>query len=106
MSWWVIVGMSIITYVNRYTFFARVVSYQPGAKLQRFLSYSSYAILTSIWAPILFQTDYQSGLTHAGLDYLLAASVAAVLSIMRVHSLAVVVLSTAVFFGLRFLSSF
>jgi len=105
VNWWVLIGLSIITFINRYAFFARVVNYQPGAKLRRFLTFSSYAILTSIWAPILFRIDYQSGVSHSGWDYLLAAGVAAVLSIMRVHSLVVVILSAAVFFGLRYLSS-
>lgn len=103
MNWWILVGMSAITFINRYAFFTEMLRYQPGAKARRFLSYSSYAILTSIWTPILFQIDYQAGVSHAGWDYLLAGTLAAVLSIARIKSIVVVLLSTAVFFGLRFL---
>lgn len=101
MSWLIIAGMSAITFINRYAFFAQVVRYKPGAKVSRFLSYSSFAILTSIWTPIVFTLDYSSGFSHAGWDYLLAGSLAAVLSIARIKSLYVVILSATLFFSLR-----
>lgn len=103
MNWWLLVGLSAITFANRYAFFAAAIRYQPGAKTRRFLSYSSFAILTSIWTPILFQYDAQDGISHAGSEYLLAGSLAAVLSIARFRSIVVVLLSTSVFFVLRFI---
>jgi len=102
MIWWTLIGMSIITFVNRYVFFADAVRYSPGIKVRRFLSYSSYAVLTSIWAPIVFSFNTQSGVSHAGLDYLVGATIAAILSVFRVPSIAVVVISTASFFCMRF----
>lgn len=103
MTWWVIVGMTTITFLNRYAFFSAALSYQPSAKARRFLSYSSYAVLTAIWTPILFHIEGEKGFSHAGTDYLIAASLAALMSFFRVPSIVVVVFSTAVFFGLRFL---
>ncbi len=100
--WWAITGMALITFFNRYAFFADFVRYSPGAKVKRFLSYSSYAVLTAIWAPIVFSVDTQTGFTHAGADYLIGVSVAAALSLLRVPSIVVVLTSAAVFFGIRF----
>lgn len=102
MTWLVLLGMAIITYFNRYVFLARGMAYQPGARIRQFLSYSSYAVLTAIWAPILIQFEPSQGLRHAGADYLLASALAAILTILRVPSIVVVLASTAVFFLLRF----
>jgi len=92
MTWWILAGMSTITFVNRVAFFARFLHYKPTARVKRFLSYSSFAILTSIWTPIVFKIDYTTGgyataLSHAGWDYLLAGALAACLSIARVKSI-------------------
>ena len=101
MNWALLIGMSIITFWNRFAFFSESVRFQPGIRLKRFLSYSSYAILTAIWAPILFNYDQSSGFDYAGSDYLIAASVAAVLSFLKLPSIVVVLISTGLFFLLR-----
>lgn len=101
MSWILIFGMAMITFLNRFAFFAQSISYRPGEKVRKFLSFSSYAILTSIWAPILFGYSVERGVSIAGLDYLLAALVAAILSFLRVTSIVVVLSSTTLFFALR-----
>lgn len=102
MIWLLLVGMALITFINRYLFFSAVISYSPGPKVKRFLSYSSYSVLTAIWAPIIFRFDQQSQFELAGLDYLLAAVVAGLLSFNRVASIFVVLFSTALFFVIRF----
>lgn len=101
MNWALLFGMSLITFWNRYAFFSESVRFQPGVRLKRFLSYSSYAILTAIWTPILFNYNQHSGFDNAGLDYLIATSVAAVLSILKLPSIVVVLISTGLFFLLR-----
>ncbi|MEM7360642.1 MAG: AzlD domain-containing protein [Pseudomonadota bacterium] len=101
MFWGLLLGMTAITFYNRYAFFARSLRYQPGEKARRFLSFSSYAILTSIWTPILFGYSPSSGLSVTGLDYLLAASAAALMTLFGVRSIFVVLISTAMFFVLR-----
>jgi len=96
-----IVCMAVITFVNRYAFFITSVHYQPGVKVKRFLSYSSYAVLTSIWMPILFQLDILDDtvqLSHAGIDYLIATGLAAMLTLLKVRSIIVVLLSMSLFF--------
>lgn len=101
MNWALLLGMSLITFWNRYAFFSEAVRFQPGVRLKRFLSYSSYAILTAIWTPILFNYNQSSGFDNAGSDYLIAASVAAVLAFLKLPSLVVVLISTGLFFLLR-----
>lgn len=101
--WWLLLGMTAITYSNRYAFFARGLRYQPGQNVKRLLSYSTYAILTAIWAPIIFEFDSNTGLSHAGWDYLMGAVLAGGLSMLRVPSIIVVLVSAGVFFGLRYL---
>lgn len=100
--WLLLLGMGIITFANRYLFLADSIPYSPGPKLKRFLGYSSYSVLTAIWAPIIFQFDGVSQISVAGIDYLLAASIAAVLSFFRLPSIIVVLLATTMFFLIRF----
>lgn len=102
MIWLLLLGMALITFFNRYLFFSDLVSYSPGPKLRRFLSYSSYSVLTAIWAPIIFHFDGRSAVSIAGMDYLLAACLAAALSFAKVSSIVVVLLSVSLFFSIRF----
>lgn len=102
MTWALIFGMAAITYANRYLFFARSIAYRPGIRVKRLLSYSSYAVLTAIWAPLVFEFDGAKELSIAGLDYAVATALAAVLSFSRINSLIVVLASAAVFFLIRF----
>ena len=94
--------MALITFANRYLFFSAVITYSPGPKFKRFLSYSSYSVLTAIWAPIIFHFDGQREFQLAGFDYFLAAALAGILSFYRVASIVVVLLSTTLFFVIRF----
>lgn len=102
MIWLLLLCMALITFFNRYVFFAGSVRYSPGPKVRRFLSYSSYSVLTAIWVPIVFHFDGQGPITIAGIDYLLATSLAAILSFFRVASIVVVLVSASVFFFIRF----
>lgn len=102
LIWWLLFSMALITFANRYLFFAKSVKFIPNANLRRFLSYSSYAVLTAIWAPIVFEHNANLDIQIAGVDYLAAASLAAILSILRLPSLLIVLMSTAAFFLIRF----
>jgi len=102
MTLLLILGMSFITFINRYAFFIQAFIYEPGDNAKRFLSYSTYAILTAIWAPIIFSFQPEKGVSIAGWDYLIAASAAALMSLIRIHSLFVVIISVGIFFLLRF----
>lgn len=101
MSYSLLISLAAITFWNRFIFLAENVRFKPGAELKRFLGYSSYAILTAIWAPILFQYQPGVGLAISGWDYLIAASVAALLAIIKLRSILVVLISAGLFFCLR-----
>jgi branched-subunit amino acid transport protein len=103
MIWWTIFTMAGITFYNRYAFFARAIEYEPSAGLKQFLGYSSAAVLTAIWAPIVFEVDSNFTFSHAGWDYLIAATLAAFMSFARLPTIVTVMLSAITFFTLRFL---
>lgn len=104
MIWFSIIGMAFITYINRYAFLTNSFNYVPNEKIKRLLSYSSYSVLTAIWAPIVFQVDINGRFAVTGMDYLIACSLAAIMSLCRMPSLLTVILSAVVFFGIRFLT--
>jgi len=96
MTWLLLVGMAIITFANRYWFLARSIRWQPSLRVQRLLEYSIYAVLTAIWAPIVVHVESADRPA-----YLIAAAVAAALTIAKVHSLITVLISTTLFFVLH-----
>jgi len=102
MSWFIILGMACITFINRYAFFSDGFQYKPSKKMLRFLSFSSYSMLTAIWLPIIIQFDLTQGLGHSGYDYLIATTMAIILVIFKVPSIVIVVFSSSLFFLLRF----
>ena len=103
VSSWLLISLALITFVNRFAFFTETIRFTPGAKIRKLLSYSSYAVLTAIWMPIIFQFKAGEGLSVAGLDYLLGVILAALLTMLKVRSIFVVLCSTGLFFMLRFL---
>ena len=102
MNWLIILGMACITFINRYAFFSDGFQYKPSKKMLRFLSFSSYSILTAIWLPIIIQFEPSQGLNHNSYDYLLATTLATILAIFKVPSILIVILSSGLFFLLRF----
>lgn len=102
MMWLSIFGMAAITFLNRYAFLANTLSFEPSEKFKRLLSYSSYSVLTAIWTPIIFQVDHHVGFSIAGVDYLIAGTLAAAMTFFRFPSLLSVIASASVFFGIRF----
>lgn len=104
ITWLTLAGMALITFGNRYLFFGDSIRYQMGPRVRRLLSYSVYAILTAIWAPIVVNYSPAAGFAVTGYDYAVAGLAAAVLAFLRVPTLLVVLVSTALFFALRFWS--
>ena len=94
-------GMAVITFYNRFVFLMKNVPFEAGPKLKRLLEYSMYAVLTAIWVPIVFHLDPSTGITFTSNAYLIAALVAAILTMVRVPSLFVVILSGGLFFYLH-----
>ena len=103
MTWLTIVAMAVITFTNRYLFLSEAIRFQPGPRTRLFLTYSSYAIMTSIWTPIVFGYSPASGLSYSGNDYVIGAIAALLLTWLQFRTIVVVLLSTSVFFAMRFL---
>lgn len=101
MSSWLLIALAVITFANRFVFLSSRVRFTPGMRTQKFLSYSSFAVLTAIWTPIVFKLEAGRGLSVVGADYLIAVILAALLTVLKVRSIFVVLLSTALFFVLR-----
>ena len=101
MNEFIIFGMATITFTNRYAFFIQSFNFQLNEKMQRFLSFSSYAILTAIWTPIVFKLDLNQGFGHAGYDYLIATSLAVILATLKTPSILLIIITSTVFFCLR-----
>ena len=103
MTWLIVFGLTAITFINRYLFFSDQIKLTLGIRTQRFLRYSSFAVLTPIWVPIVIELDYRPvRFSFAGWDYLIAVSIAGLLTLLRVPALIVVLVSSALFFCLRF----
>ena len=91
-TWLLLLAMSMVTFVNRYAFFARTIRWQAGKKVQRLLEYSIYSVLTAIWVPIV--SNAQATFQPA---YILGALFAIVLSCAKLPSIVVVLVSSGVF---------
>ena len=102
MTWLTIVAMAVITFGNRYLFFSETISFQPGPRTRLFLTYSSYAIMTSIWTPIVLGYSPAGGLSHLGNDYVIGAIAAMLLTWLQFRTILVVLISTGLFFVVRF----
>ncbi|MCW8329867.1 AzlD domain-containing protein [Photobacterium sp. SDRW27] len=102
MIWLTILAMTLLVFFSRYLFLEPKLPLRLNAQTQKLLSYSSPAILTAIWAPIVFLANGHLTLTWQN-PYLIAALVAAIVARKRENVLLTAVISMAVFF---LLSSF
>lgn len=97
MIWLTIFAMAALVFTSRYLFLEPKLPLRLNHKTQRFLSFASPAILTAIWAPIVF-------LPHGSLDiglknpYLLAAVIAFVVAWKTKNTLLTTIVSMSAFF--------
>ncbi len=54
MVYFTILVLTLVVFASRYLFIEPKVPLRLGHNAQRFLSYASPAVLTAIWAPIVF----------------------------------------------------
>ena len=54
MTYLYILCMAIISFSCRYAFFTNVFEYRLHAELKRILNFTAPAVLTALWAPIVF----------------------------------------------------
>ncbi len=103
MKIWLLIGfLSIITFMTRYLFFSRIITYHPSEKLKKFLSFSAQSILTALWAPIVFIYHENGEISYTDAGYLISAIFVLILGFFRVNMLAIVLLGLFLFFTIRF----
>ena len=97
MIWLTLLAMATLVFISRYIFLEPKFTIRLGPKILHFLHYTGPAVLTAIWAPIVF---HQEGQLNLGINnpYFIAAIVAAILAVTTKNVLLTTVLSMALFF--------
>ncbi|MCG7585885.1 MULTISPECIES: AzlD domain-containing protein [Photobacterium] len=102
MIWLTLLAMALLVFSSRYLFLEPRLPLRLNAQAQKLLSYSSPAVLTAIWAPIVFLPEGELSVSWHN-PYLVAAIVAVLLAWKLKSVLLTAVISMAVFFLLSFL---
>jgi branched-subunit amino acid transport protein len=97
MSWTALLLMAVVVFISRYLFLEPRLPLRLGPRALHFLHYTGPAVLTAIWAPIVFVRQDQLAL---GLDnpYLVAAVCATLLALTTRNILLTTLLSMGLFF--------
>jgi branched-subunit amino acid transport protein len=90
----------LLVFASRYIFLEPRLPLRLGPRILHFLHYTSAAVLTAIWAPIVFHRDGQLDLEISN-PYLIAATFAAILAVTTRNVLLTTVLSMGLFFLIR-----
>ena len=100
MIWTSLLLMALLVFASRYLFLEPRLPIRLGPRVLHFLHYTSPAVLTAIWAPIVFHRDDRLAV---GLDnpYFIAAILAAVLALTTRNILLTTLISMALFFVIR-----
>ncbi|MCK4710036.1 MAG: AzlD domain-containing protein, partial [Gammaproteobacteria bacterium] len=80
MSWFTLLLMALLVFISRYLFLEPKLPVRLGPKILHFLHYTGPAVLTAIWAPIVFHREGELNLAINN-PYLIAAVVAAILAV-------------------------
>jgi len=93
--------MAAIIFCSRYLFLEPRLPLKLSSNTLKFLSYSAPAVLSAIWAPIVFIQQHELSISLDN-HYLISAVVAIILAITTRKTLLTTVVSMALFFLLRF----
>lgn len=97
MIWLSLLLMAALVFISRYIFLEPKLPVRLGPKILHFLHYTGPAVLTAIWAPIVFHRNGELNLAINN-PYFVAAIVAAILAVTTRNILLTTVLSMALFF--------
>ncbi|GLO62720.1 branched-chain amino acid ABC transporter [Vibrio sp. MACH09] len=95
-----ILAMTLIVFLSRYLFLEPAIPLRLNTTAQRILRYSSPAVLTAIWAPIVFLPEGQLN-TGINNPYFIAALLAALLAWKSKNILITATISMAAFLLLK-----
>jgi len=94
--------MAIITFTCRYFFFANVVHYSLHPEIKRLLKFTAPAVLTAMWAPIIFVNDgHLNAIDNA---YFISGIITILAAVLIPRTLPVIVIGLISFGALRFFS--
>ncbi|MDA0150613.1 AzlD domain-containing protein [Vibrio sp. LaRot3] len=95
-----ILAMALLVFTSRYLFLEPKLPIRLPNALQRVLSYSAPAVLTAIWAPIVFLPEGELWLSTTN-PYLISAVVAAVIVYKTRNVLLTTIVSMLLFLLLK-----
>lgn len=95
-----IIAMTLVVFASRYLFLEPRLPIRLNPKAQRFLRYASPAVLTSIWAPIVFMPENSVWLSPHN-PYLIAAMAAALIAWKTKNVLLTTLVSLGLFLLLK-----
>lgn len=94
--------MMALVFTSRYLFLEPKLPIRLGVRTQKILSYASPAVLTAIWAPIVFIPEGELGLSLQN-PFLLAAIIAVLIAYLTKNVLMTTIVSMVAFLLLRVL---
>lgn len=97
-----ILAMTLLVFASRYLFIEPKLPLKLNPQAQRLLSYSSPAVLTAIWAPIVFLPEQELWISTEN-PYLIAAVVAAIIAWKTGNVLLTTIVSMLIFLALKLL---
>ncbi len=100
MIWTTLLLMALIVFISRYLFLEPRLPIRLGPRILHFLHYTGPAVLTAIWAPIVFHREGGLYLDWSN-AYLIAAIFTAILAITTRNVLLTTLLGMALFFTIR-----
>ena len=103
MIWLIILAMLAIVFASRYVFLEPRLPIRLGTRTQRFLSFTAPAVMTAIWAPIVFIQEQELVVSLFN-PYLVGALVTAVVAFKTKRALLAAVLGILAFSGLMLIS--
>lgn len=97
MIWGTLLLMALIVFASRYLFLEPRLPIRLGPRVLHFLHYTGPAVLTAIWAPIVFNRNGVLDLSWHN-PYLVAAVFTSLLAVTTRNVLLTTVLGMALFF--------
>ena len=98
--WLTLFLMMLLVFASRYLFLEPKLPIKIKGKWLHFLDYTGPAVLTAIWAPIVFTKENHLALEFSN-PYLIAASLAVILALTTRNVLLTTVVSMLFFFFIR-----
>lgn len=91
-----IVAMALLVFASRYVLISPAISFKLNSEFQQFMSHCAPAVLTAIWAPLVFIQQQELALSYHN-PYLIGAITAVLLALITRRVLVTSLISMLVF---------